>query len=249
VSDHGLYTLIIFTKAPRPYQVKTRLVPPLSPDQACQLARAFLDDLLTTSRGLRGIRRVLAATEPDDAWLRDMASREGIPMIAQTGEDLGRRMEAAIHSELKRGRRGICVIGADSPTLPLSVISEAFQKLERVDVVLGPATDGGYYLIGANREIPELWPNMPWGTPSVLPLTLRRLAQSPRSFALLPFWYDVDDINGLRLLHGHLECLSREGRALVAPATRELVQRWALPGGPLDERPPPRDSSPGSNDG
>jgi hypothetical protein len=247
LTDAGLYTLVVFAKAPRPFQVKTRLVPPLLPDQASALAAAFLDDLLTTTRGLRGVRRVIATPDPADPFLQRMAAREGIPLVAQLGQTLGERMEHAINSEIRRGRRGVCVIGSDSPTVPLALVSESFQKLERVDVVIGPATDGGYWLIGANREVPELWPAMAWGTPSVLPETLNRLANGPRTFALLPFWYDVDDVNGLWLLRGHLACLSREGRALVAPATRELVTRWSLPDGPLAQRPGAEAMAPGDD--
>jgi glycosyltransferase A (GT-A) superfamily protein (DUF2064 family) len=118
-------------------------------------------------------------------------------------------MAAAINAELAAGARSVVLIGTDSPTLPASYLQRAAAFLsESTEVVLGPAADGGYYLIGARVPIPTIFAaGMAWGTAQVLPETLRRLRQLAdhgTRVALLPFFYDVDTPYDLRLLVGHL---------------------------------------------
>jgi hypothetical protein len=118
-------------------------------------------------------------------------------------------MSAAVAAELSFGASQVTIIGSDSPTLPVEFLCQARSFLGRdaggVDVVLGPAGDGGYYLIGMRRHLPEPFAaGMPWSTPLVLPMTLERLAESGVRAALLPFFYDCDTPEDLRLLCAHL---------------------------------------------
>jgi len=126
---------------------------------------------------------------------------DGARLVAQPRGGFGARLERALVAGLTRGRR-VVLVGADSPTLPPAIVRRAFARLARADVVLGPATDGGYYLIGARAALPEpLFREMPWGTARVAEEALRRAAVAGLRVAVLPAWYDVDDAAGLcRLL-------------------------------------------------
>jgi len=111
------------------------------------------------------------------------------------------------------------LIGTDSPTLPATTLRAAFKRLDAADAVLGPATDGGYYLIGARRPLPSsVFEQMAWSTASVAAETLRRLAAAKLRVAVLPRWYDVDGANGVARL-------SRDIRLARAPRTRDALAR------------------------
>jgi rSAM/selenodomain-associated transferase 1 len=211
-------TLVVFARAAVPGAVKTRLAKQVGDEAALTLHRAFVDDACATAAQV-GERRVLCvAGEP--STLADAAARHGLLLEEQAAGDLGARMDAALAAHAAHGP--VCIIGSDSPSLPAEMVRDAFARLRAHDVVLGPSADGGYWLIGTRRSEPELFANIAWSTPSVLPETLRRL--EARRCALLPFWYDVDDADGLRLLAAHLRHLP----AGVAPATRAALSSLHL---------------------
>src|SRR5262249_17472804 len=113
-------------------------------------------------------------------------------------------------------------IGTDSPTLPLDWVTSAFAQLTSADVVLGPATDGGYYLLGTSRFLPQLFANIRWSSADVLQQTLTRL-DSSMNLGLLPSWYDIDTVDDWRMLRGHLAAMRRAGIDPLAPHTESLV--------------------------
>jgi len=123
------------------------------------------------------------------AWLGTDVQYRG-----QTPGDLGERMRAAIDDEL-RGATAVCVVGTDIPGLDESTLRQAFDALETHDVVIGPATDGGYYLIGMTRTRPELFDGIPWSTARVLDLTLERAEAAGLSVARLEPRTDVDTLD------------------------------------------------------
>ena len=128
-------------------------------------------------------------------------------------------METALTTELQEFEK-VVIIGTDSPTLPPRFVDEAFGLLEQQDVVLGPACDGGYFLIGARGTAPRVFPQeMPWGTETVLTKTMARLVEQGVSFGLLPFWYDVDRPEDLSLLKLHL---TSQGHSVFRP-TRTIA--------------------------
>ena len=181
-------------KAPIAGQVKTRLVPPLSHEQAAQLSRALLADLLAHVLGLSGAERYLFFA-PDHAadLMRDLTG-ERFHLLTQRGGDLGARMQAVFDDLWARGHRRIILIGGDLPVLPLQSLEQAFTALatpvERV--VLGPSRDGGYYLIGMNRLMPEIFTGMTWSHGQVFSDTIKK-AQALKIEALqLPLWFDID---------------------------------------------------------
>lgn len=162
------------------------------------------------------------------AALASAGDAAGFLPRAQGPGDLGARMARAIRAELADRAAAVVLVGSDSPTLPPALLREAGEALRgAADLVLGPAADGGYWLVGARLPCDELFaPPMAWGTPEVLPATLERLAglqAAGRAVHLLPFLYDVDTPADLRLLRAELRL-----RPDAAPATRALLLELGL---------------------
>ncbi len=122
--------------------------------------------------------------------------------------DLGVRLKRFLTSEIAGGADSVVVVGADSPTLPVEYVERAFAELQRADVVLGPATDGGYYLLGCGRRIPPVLDGLIWGGSRVLIETLARLPADNWKLAVLPPWYDVDTLDDWHTLRGHVAALA-----------------------------------------
>jgi glycosyltransferase A (GT-A) superfamily protein (DUF2064 family) len=139
-------------------------------------------------------------------------------------QSTGEREAESPRIPLATGRRRVVLLGTDSPTIPLAYVEQAFDELERADVVLGPATDGGYYLIGCSRYIPALFEAIPWSTSGVVAETMARLTDPAWRLALLPPWYDIDTLNDWRMLRGHLLALRRAGLDPGVPHTERLAQ-------------------------
>jgi hypothetical protein len=118
----------------------------------------------------------------------------------QQGTDLGERMEHCLSQAFSAGFLRAVLIGSDLPDLPLDIIDEAFASLQRVDTVLGPALDGGYYLIGFTKDgfAPEIFWGMPWGTKAVLQQTIDMLKNHRQTTHLLPSWEDIDNLEDLK---------------------------------------------------
>lgn len=200
--------LIVFVKNPEPGKVKTRLSPPLTPDQACTLYRNFVLDALAQ------YTRVLPTTEiylfyaPADAGqkIRLLVQNE-LSKIAgrfrfypQTGEDLGDRMSNAFGALFERRHRRVVIIGSDHPGLPSDFLIEAFARLDGNDVTIGPSLDGGYYLLGLKEAQAQIFRGIRWSSPEVLDATLAVMRKLRKTVHQLPKWYDVDDIADLRRL-------------------------------------------------
>ena len=212
-------TIVIFARAPLYGEVKTRLARSIGDAAALALYEAFLDDTCTLTQGL-GARRVLAvAGDTNEPHLLRLVKSQRLALEEQGEGDLGARMARAIARHVGGGP--VVIIGSDAPSLPRAHLHQALDALMDHDVVVGPSHDGGYYLVGARCEVPELFADVRWSTPEVLPTTLARL--SGRSHALLPAWYDVDAAEDLERLRNDLSALP----ATVALATRRALA--ALP--------------------
>jgi rSAM/selenodomain-associated transferase 1 len=197
----------IMVKVPRSGHVKTRLVPPLTHDQASQLSRCFLRDVAAAiaraAEAQQGLVHGLAVYLPQGEERSVVALLpRGFQLLLQRGEDLGERLFHATEDLLSAGFHSVCLINSDSPTLPSSLLREAAVALQAPGdrVALGPATDGGYYLIGLKRAHRRLFEGISWSTPEVLGQTLERARELALEVHLLPEWYDVDDQESLRLL-------------------------------------------------
>jgi uncharacterized protein len=186
------------TKAPRAGAVKTRLVPPLAHDEAAALSVCFLRD---TAANIAGVVNVLPAegvavyTPMGAERAFDGLLAEGFKLVAQRGEVFGERLFHAAEDLPALGYASLCLIDSDSPTLPRSLLAEAVRALAAPGdrVVLGPADDGGYYLIGLKHAHRRLFQNIDWSTERVLDQTIERAAEIGLEVKLLPAWYDVDD--------------------------------------------------------
>ncbi len=186
--------MAIMAKVPIPGEVKTRLCPPLSPEQAAALARCFLQDRVEQITGVETAEPIVAFTPPERADdLRRLLPR-GARLVPQNGADLGARLDRLLTDLLAEGHPGAVAVDADSPSLPTAFLRRACARLLEgtVDVVVGPCEDGGYYLIGLRAPTPELFRDMPWSTPAVLDETLARVRRLGLRLELLPPWFDVD---------------------------------------------------------
>ncbi|MGH7873306.1 MAG: TIGR04282 family arsenosugar biosynthesis glycosyltransferase [Candidatus Binatia bacterium] len=196
--------LAVMAKAPIPGMVKTRLTPPLSDLQACALYRALLLDQLDNLLGLSEIDLYVAFTPDDAAPLIESIVPPGFRCFAQRGANLGVRMNQVFAELWRRGHRHLVLIGSDLPTLQLQILRQAFAHLDVRDrqVVFGPSQDGGYYLVGTNRLIPEIFSGMSWSHDEVLAETLAKLRDLGIKVDLLAGGFDVDIIADVQRLHG-----------------------------------------------
>lgn len=198
--------LAIFAKAPVPGQVKTRLCPPLTPDEAATLHGSFVLDALERTRTAvtklkLPIDRYLAcAPSSTPTFFKIMEERQAVTLLDQVGEDLGARMDGAFQALFAQGHQSVMIVGTDVPSLPLEYYGEAYRLLQTNDLVLGPAHDGGYYLIGLKKPVPALFVEVPWSTAEVLRLTRETAERLGLRVALLPDWRDVDTVEDLRAL-------------------------------------------------
>jgi len=210
----------VVAKAPQPGVSKTRLCPPLTPDQASRLAAAFLHDTLSNV-ALAGLSpRIVCRGTTEQQKLRRLVGPQTQVSI-QSGAGLGDALDAAFRQGVADGFAAVAVLGADSPTLPALVIREAFAALtDDNDVALGPAEDGGYYLLAARRLYPWLFRDMPWSTDGVASETLRRCQALGLRTHVLPAWYDVDDAASLAILRMDLRRLP----VTTVPHTRAALE-------------------------
>src|SRR6266404_6164322 len=244
----GLCALAVMTKAPQAGRVKTRLVPPLTPEEAAELNKCFLRDTAAAISGVCSRRPVgdaskmqlehagashseaataacgIAVYTPVGA---ESAYTDILPadfsLLPQRGDGFGERLYFAVEDLFKCGFGSVCLIDSDSPTVPAENFEQAVELLSASEdrVVLGPSDDGGYYLIGMNKPHRHLFEQIEWSTERVLNQTMQRATKIGLEAKLLPTGYDVDDDAGLRRLCNEL--LTDTTSADIAPQTREFL--------------------------
>jgi rSAM/selenodomain-associated transferase 1 len=186
--------LIIFTRYPEPGKTKTRLIPALGPEGAADLHRQMTDHTLTWARQLKNNSAISLEVRyegGDERLVRQWLGPD-IPCCPQENGDLGERMAHAFQGAFSAGMARIIIVGTDVPGLTGNLTRTAFDALLENDVVLGPAKDGGYYLIGLRKPVPQLFAGIPWGSGEVLPKTLRIAADLNFRVFLLEPLADVD---------------------------------------------------------
>jgi rSAM/selenodomain-associated transferase 1 len=213
----------LFAKRPQAGQVKTRLAAATSAAWAARVAAAFLHDTINRLATVKA-HRILVFDPPDAVSFFSDWVGDHFALVPQEPGDLGQRMSGFIAARFRQGATAAVLVGTDSPTLPMEYVERAFAELERAPVVVGPATDGGYYLIGCVPRLPPLFEGVRWSTPHVLSDTAARLAAAGSRVAVLPPWYDVDTLDDWRLLQGHLALLRRAGVDPGVPHTEQLAQ-------------------------
>jgi len=203
--QHNSNALMVVAKRPMPGKTKTRLSPPLAPELASALYECFLLDTLDQMRQVSDAQHVIAYLDECDYFQRLAPDFELIP---QEGHDLGERLDNALTIYLSRGYERAVIMDSDSPTLPASYLSQAFQVLaSEADVVLGPCDDGGYYLIGLKKPTPRLLREVHMSTPTVAAETIALAKEEGLSLVTLPTWYDIDDLASLARLINEMENL------------------------------------------
>lgn len=200
--------LIVMAKRPIPGKSKTRLLPLLTAEEAAGLYESFLLDSLQLAKKAALVAPHVAYTPVDQesaAYFEQIAPDFG--RIAQVGSTLGERLYTVLAGCLERGYEQVVAMNSDSPLLPVQYLEAAFQRLDnpQVDVVLGPCTDGGYYLIGWKEPHARLVQDVVMSTDHVLADTLKIAAADQLQVALLEAWYDIDDAADLERLRTELE--------------------------------------------
>ena len=220
--------VIVFAKNPVPNQVKTRLVPTLSPEQAATLYTVFLTDWCEVLAKLPCVDLIIAYT-PEEAR-SDLQALIGndVLYIPQIGTDLGERLASATQWATEQGYTKILLVGSDSPTLPTSYILKASTRLDSRDIVIGPSTDGGYYLIGfsatnISMTVPFIFEEIAWSTADVFQQTVARIRSLKGNIGLLPPWYDIDTTEDLVFLHAHISAMRLAGETVEAARTECLL--------------------------
>jgi rSAM/selenodomain-associated transferase 1 len=218
--------LLVFARAPEPGHCKTRLAAAIGAVEAAALHAAFVLDVLER-HVTPGRRLVLYKTgEPRHTFWQEVPTH--VEQQEQGEGDLGARLDRAFAPRLEAGARGV-VLGPDSPALAPSRVDAAFAALASVDAVLGPADDGGYYLLGLSRPCPAVFQDIPWGTGRVCADTRARLGAASVRWTELPVDYDVDHVEDLHRLLADIEGLRAQGGRWPT-RTDSLLWKWRLDG-------------------
>jgi len=201
--------IAVMAKASIPGRTKTRLVPPLTAEEAAALNTSFLRDVadnLIAASGLANIAGFMAFAPAGSAGFFRNIMPEGVGLLETVAPSFGECLLHAATSLFEAGHDAVCLLNSDSPTLPSAYLIAAATMLAVPGdrIVLGPSTDGGYYLIGLKRSHRRLFEDIDWSTDRVLAQTLARGRELVLPVHLLPSWYDVDDADALRMLVGEL---------------------------------------------
>jgi rSAM/selenodomain-associated transferase 1 len=226
----------IFCKTPSPGLSKTRLSPPLRPEECAALSACFIRDLAATvdevARGGDGRGYAVYTPAGSEAALRALLP-SGFRLLLQCEGDLSTRLATATRDLLGAGHAGAILVNADSPTLPAAILRAALDATRRGGVVLGPALDGGYTLIGLSRPHDRLFADIPWSTAQVHQKTVERAAEIGVPVVTVPGWYDVDDAGSLALLQaefaGEPLPFAPAGSGAAAPSTRSFLAARKAP--------------------
>jgi uncharacterized protein len=198
--------LIVFLKNPSPGRVKTRLAAGIGDEKALHIYIELLRITAEAVKSLQGVSAFLYFNEapPGDASAEDHRARvdafrngNDCTVAVQEGNDLGKRMLNAFEEVKKKGFEKICIIGTDCPAVSSGLLEEAFLALDTRDIVIGPAIDGGYYLLGMKQIHANLFGDKDWSTPSVLESTRADAEKAGLSVALLGQLRDIDDADDL----------------------------------------------------
>ena len=201
--------VVLFARDPVLGQVKTRLSPFLEEEIILKLYTCFLYDSLDKIRQVENADLFVGVAPSNQSGFFTGMPGTDIRLFVQEGKELGDKMHRAIQDRLAEGYERAVIIGSDSPSLPVSYIERALSSDK--DLVLGPSTDGGYYLIGMRGKMVEVFDGVSWGTEKVLRETCARLERDGAELELLPVWYDVDSPEDLKFFKTHLQLIEKAG--------------------------------------
>jgi rSAM/selenodomain-associated transferase 1 len=188
----------------------------------------FLTDWCEILATLRGVDLIIAYTPTEARSDLQTLIGDHATYTPQIGTDLGERLASATQWATEQGYTKILLVGSDSPTLPISYISKASTLLDSRDIVVGPSTDGGYYLIGFSATniamtVPFIFEGIAWSTADVFQQTVASIRSLKVTFGLLPPWYDIDTADDLAFLHAHISAMRLSGETVQAVRTESLL--------------------------
>lgn len=232
----GLCAVAIMAKESVAGEVKTRLVPPLTYEEAAELNTCCLVDVatnLSAASARVAIQGYVAYHPLGSERFFNKLLPDGFKLLPPKEPTLGRSLLHAAHDLLAAGYRSMCLVNADSPTLPTELLVEAVCRLQEPGdrVVLGPAADGGYYLIGLKQLHRRLFEEIDWSTERVYDQTVARAGEIGLAVASLPEWYDVDDEETLAMLGRELLLGPAAVGSYPAPSTAAFLRRLAAKNG------------------
>ena len=196
IFSHSGPVIGLFAKQPVPGQVKTRLTPPLSAEQACQLYLTTLQE--TVAQFLSAELPLVICYAGERDWFS--ASFPGLPLLAQSGGELGARMSNAVQELFAAGAGPVLLAGSDSPDLPMFMVKQVLHSLQEAAVATIPCRDGGYAVVGVRLSTTALFADIPWSTSGVLDATRQRCEQLGLTYYETEPWDDLDEIDDLRRL-------------------------------------------------
>lgn len=213
--------LIVFVKYPEEGMVKTRIGSVLGDHFTIDLYRSFVADIIQKAARLSPDLLVYFTPEERAFDFRNWLGLK-ISIFPQKGNDLGERMKNALKEQFGLGYGRLVLIGSDIPHISAGRLNRSLRLLRKKGAVIGPAEDGGYYLIGFNSRhfLPEVFDNIPWSTSSVFSLTLRVLADKEIKTALLPRMRDIDTVHDLKKIN--LGGMPRTRAFLAGPSALEI---------------------------
>ena len=221
----------IFAKLPEAGQTKTRLAASIGDQSATELYAAFVEDLLARC-GQRSETLVVAIT-PDNAatkaWFDDRIAENTVLLFQPNGR-LGQRIQWFFDTAFEQGATQVVLIGSDSPDLPTTIIDDAFLQLATSDMVVTPAADGGFVLIGLSTPLPAFFGGIPWSSLATLAATVQSAERRGISIRMLAPWYDIDTVENL----GTLLAMQRNSPlAASCPQTKQRLETlWLKLAGP-----------------
>ena len=231
--------ICIFAKCPRPGTVKSRLGKAIGEKKTAFLARAFLMDTLSTTLRIKNASVALVHWPPDSAkefeeilylFSKEEKNRTvrkksaDIALLPQEGSDLGERMARASETLFDRGAEKIIIVGSDIPQLQPLIFRAALKLLNRKKVVLGPTFDGGYYMVGINRPVPEIFNGINWGSPSVYRETCEILESRSIDWQEMELSYDIDSSDDLERLCYEIDTLRLTGENWICYHTEKCLK-------------------------
>ena len=215
--------LLIFVKAPRKGQVKTRLAAYIGEDLALRMYQAMVEDLLENVRESHHYDiQIMVWPEKSEEEVRNWLQWPGV-IASQIQGDLGIKLNHAFGKGFNQGFKRIIIIGSDLPGISSSLITQCFQKLQQYPLVLGPAWDGGYYLIGLNSTQPQLLTKVSWSTPEVLAETIDRAQQANLPYYLLKEMRDIDEYEDVLALWKSIKNVKRNNLPHSTAAILEIL--------------------------
>lgn len=204
--------IVLFSKAPVAGKCKKRLQAHITAENCARLQEAFIYDAISKMSKVDDVEKIIYFWPEDKKHMFDKFI-DNLPfqLYCQDGDDTGERLKNTFQNLFDQGFSRVAIIAVDSPTLPVEYLNRAFVELDKADIVIGPALDSGYYLMGFNKDVFPMFSSVSWGTAEWLLQTVKLIKKHNTRLSLLNIHYDIDLIENLHYLKDHLKLLLHSG--------------------------------------